>query len=347
MKVYVLVGAPGSGKSTYTKELLKKHSGNAVILSSDYFRVKMFGSRKVGNEAHNSTRVFEEMHRNLKNLLGWNQYEAVIYDATNLSRNRRRALYNNVKTWSKGDAEIEIIYFSMPLSRLIKNNSKRSIEEFVPEHLIKQMYINQQVPRTGSDCDSFKVVSERMFNEDMNVDSHEQWAYNNFAEYVLSSISGFDTIEFENILSDHDCAPHHMESIAGHIQMCILNVYIRQFSQDYRKDMNRIAMFHDLGKSITKTMVDKNGVEKATYRGHAGVSANYMLNYFFNKNGGIISPKEMDLVEVVYQHMNAHQGITQKNINKNKLNDNVLKMLEDFRIIDSISRVKGDETVGV
>lgn len=329
MKVYVLVGAPGSGKSTYTKELLKKHSGNAVILSSDYFRVKMFGSRKVGNEAHNSTRVFEEMHRNLKNLLGWNQYEAVIYDATNLSRNRRRALYNNVKTWSKGDAEIEIIYFSMPLSRLIKNNSKRSIEEFVPEHLIKQMYINQQVPRTGVDCDCFNVVGIAMF-DNFNINLLQN-GKEMLMDLVCSSVKVMGN-EIQGVYSPHDCLPYHLESIDEHISMCIDNSMFGNNSEQ----MVLTSLFHDLGKSITKEMIEKDGLLRATYRGHEHLSSNYLLNYLYYSSK---FEKYNDLIEIIHQHMLGHKEMGTKNIRKNKLDEDLLNKITEFSMIDNKSRI--------
>ena len=45
MTAYVMVGAPGSGKSTYAAKLAKEH--NAIIISGDDIRAELYGSADI------------------------------------------------------------------------------------------------------------------------------------------------------------------------------------------------------------------------------------------------------------------------------------------------------------
>lgn len=351
-KLYVLVGSPAAGKSTMAENLYENLSdiNHSIvdIFSSDEYRTEMFGSLSEGNNKANNAAVFNKLHDDLKRYIKYDLCDYGIYDATNLSRKRRRSLYNNVKEWSKGETEVEIVYFLKPLSKLIKSNSERSGDSFVPESIIKKMYVSQQIPRAGVDCDSFGVVGDSMFeSEGFDISRYTGNKDGSFARFMHKELTKDFKQEFGKIFSNHDCAPHHLETIEQHIQLCVQRsmdmIPNAKNTKQYYSNLVLVSMFHDLGKSVTKTTGDRDGTKKASYIGHANVSANYMLNYFLNKNDGFISDSEMDIVEVIFQHMNSHQGITQKNINKNKLNDNIVSMLKDFRMIDDISRIKGDE----
>ena len=48
--------------------------------------------------------------------------------------------------------------------------------------------------------------------------------------------------------------------------------------------------------------------------------------------------EKLDNLEVIYQHISAHEGITSKQAKKNKL-EPILSLIEEFRQIDDMSRV--------
>ena len=59
-KLYIMVGLPGSGKSTYSKKLSKEI--NAEIVSSDDIRIELFG---IDKKVPNSKKVFKEMRKRI------------------------------------------------------------------------------------------------------------------------------------------------------------------------------------------------------------------------------------------------------------------------------------------
>lgn len=337
MKLYVLVGVAGSGKSTYAKELAEELGGMTTIISSDEYRKKLFGSLKEGNKEGNSAVVFEMMHKDLRALVEMGSLlgvENVIYDATNINRRRRRALYRNVKAWSNNAIEVEIIYFSRPLSYLFQTNSLRitsDVDKSIPFSRIRQMYINLQVPRIGSDCDSFRVEGTQMFSTTPVIPLKGSVA----KTYALATDAM--RMELTSLFEPHDCAPHHLERIDEHIEMCVENVV----KEGGDLSLVTVALFHDLGKSVSKKMVEKNGTTKATYQGHANVSANYFLNFLEFTVEYQPNQADLDIMEAIHQHMNSHQGFGDKNIRNNNLTPDVLDLANRFKEIDSKSRIVG------
>ena len=47
----------------------------------------------------------------------------------------------------------------------------------------------------------------------------------------------------------------------------------------------------------------------------------------------------LEITECIFQHMNAHNGISKKNISNNKLTPTILSLIEQFAKIDDVSRV--------
>lgn len=331
-KVYVMVGAPASGKSTYVSEN-KKHS---YIISSDDIRnmnsawSDRFTKEQKERGSLTHTEVFDIMRNSLKMAVQDKSgfIDDIYYDATNTNRRRRRALYRNIKSWSK-DVHVEIIFFSLPVLELIERNKKRVGIAKVPEHVIFRMHKNLQVPRIGVDCDEFEVIGTPIFKE--VVDSVE----NPHSYYDLfDNVNGLNwRTELATTNVEHDCC-YHLESIPEHINMCINN--------SDTSDLKQIALFHDLGKGITKKM---NAEGVASYIGHAGVSAHYFLNYLAltKYKGDSIPEYELDLLCAIYQHMNFHGEMGKKNIKNNRLTKEVLSLGMRFSEIDSISRIKGAE----
>lgn len=180
------------------------------------------------------------------------------------------------------------------------------------------MYINFQPPRKGIDCDDYSIVSHvKFFRKAMT--KEELLSINNVNE-LLEHVSPAYKRELSNLKLNHD-TPHHLENIDEHINMCIDNS-----DNDY---MKIISLFHDLGKAFTK--------EGGTYHGHENISAMYALKALRE-----IPNLKMDIeliVETIYQHMNAHRGITDKVIKRNGLDDVTLKSIEEFKDIDEVSRI--------
>lgn len=329
LNIIIMAGVAGSGKSQHADKLMSELKGDTVLLSSDTYRLKMFGSLKVGNERANSRKVTTALHNDLIDVIKSGEFDTVILDAVNLSRKRRRSLYRRIKDISSEDVNVKIIFFSLPLQNITIQNNFRDGEKVVPDSVIHDMYLQLQVPRVGVDCDSFEVLGFKMFDT-----LPEYGVFNTIAQQFIKSGRLGMSQELKRLTEGHDCAPHHLESIETHIEMCSLSAFLLN-----DRNLFNVAMFHDLGKSISKKMVTKDGTTKAIYRGHANVSANYYLNY------QVFTAKTFDnrqrmILEAIYQHMIAHQGLSHKNIRNNKLDDETLKLIERFREIDEISRIE-------
>lgn len=306
MKLHILIGAPGSGKSTWAGN----QSENSLVFSSDEYRDILEPHYPDLDSKELNKVVFDTLHKDLFGdieIYG-DSYE-YIYDATNLNRRRRRFLYKEMKRKFK-DIEIVAHVFFKSLQQLYDINKVRP-ERTLPEDVIEKYYFNIQIPRLEVDCDSIEGHGE---------------------QFGKSEAFGLEIKSITDGTLQHDCPPHHMESVREHARMCIdnSNTYMLKF----------ISFFHDLGKAVTKK-IGEDG--RARYIGHANVSAYYCLSYCLQNKDVDLGEDGLMAVEIIYQHMNGHQGMGVKNIRNNKLDDELLFYLAEFSAIDSKSRITAYE----
>lgn len=324
-RVYITIGIPASEKSTYSKNRVEDINGKAIRFSSDDIR-------KAYNKPDHAE-VFRIMRKGLREAVESNYYDEIYYDATNVNRKRRRSLYREIKSWDK-EVEVFGVFFSIPLFESLKRNSKRNADEKVPEHTILRMHRQLQVPRVGVDCDEIIVKGIPIFEEVGDVVENPTRVENIFNNMNHSNKSRHWVAELGLSNTEHSCPPWHLEDVFTHINMCIENAS--------SPNLKQVALFHDLAKGITK---EKDETGYATYRGHADVGAHYLLNYLGLTKyiGSSIPDHELDKVEVVHQHMNAHNKLGQKNIRNNKLSKAVQLNLRVFAEIDSMSKITESE----
>ena len=114
-KIYVLVGLPASGKSTYAREVLSKE---AIIYSSDAIRKELFG-----NEAcqANHKLVFSTLYTRAKQSLA--DGKNIVIDATSINKFERERVLSNFKDVN---AYRVAIYFDTPVELCYQRDEKRS-----------------------------------------------------------------------------------------------------------------------------------------------------------------------------------------------------------------------------
>lgn len=313
--VKVLIGVAGVGKSTYIQKVKTEKS---LVLSSDELRIELFGDLEAGNAPEAIPVVFKTLHERMKEALLSKQYDVIFYDATNLNRKLRKGFYEQFKKYAK----IEAIVLVKPLTTILEQNAQRSGFAKVPESVIRRMYESLQVPRIGVDCDKIEVIGE----------------FEDFAEEI-SMIKGMK----------HD-SPYHAEDVDTHIQMTIDGAKAQEHSTHYTKDeIVTLAELHDLGKGITKKPSQSRGVahdyfveahgSHSMFANHQYVGAMYAIVKFKDD----LSESHLKVVEAIYQHMNAHNGFSEKMIKKDKLDKSLLVLSNDFAKIDSNSRNIDDE----
>lgn len=313
--IKVLIGVAGVGKSTYIEQHKTEKS---LVLSSDELRIELFGDLEAGNTPEAIPVVFKTLHERMKEALLSKQYDTIFYDATNLNRKLRKGFYEQFKKY----AEIEAIVLVKPLATILEQNAQRSGFAKVPESVIRRMYESLQVPRISVDCDKIEVIGD----------------FEDFAKEI-AMIKGMK----------HD-SPYHAEDVDTHIQMTIDGAKAQEPSTYYTKDeIVTLAELHDLGKGITKKPSNSRGVahdyfvevhgSHSMFDNHANVGAMYALVKFKEE----LNKSNLKIIEAIYQHMNAHNGFSEKMIKKHKLDNSLLVLSNDFAKIDSNSRNIDDE----
>ena len=132
MKLFVMIGISGSGKSTYAIKLAKEY--NATIVSTDSIRQELFGSED--NQTNNKL-VFTTAFNRIKTLL--NNKQNVIFDATNVTNKSRINLKKQLSLMWENIETIAVI-INTPFEIAIKQNNLRNRK--VPYSVIEKQYKN-------------------------------------------------------------------------------------------------------------------------------------------------------------------------------------------------------------
>lgn len=173
----MMVGLPGSGKSTIAKTYGMK------IFSSDEYRERFFGD--VNDQTHND-KVFSMLHNDIRECL--REGESCILDATNVSRKSRKRMLDfisSVPCFKKAHVVCP------RLDTVFKQNDER--DRKVPPDVIQRMLKQFEFPQLFEGFDEVYVTNN----------------YDNYCEEELSNMfkamSGFDQKN-----------PHHIYDLASH-----------------------------------------------------------------------------------------------------------------------------------
>jgi predicted kinase len=248
----MLVGLPGSGKSTYVKDM----ADGFTIISSDAIREELYGD--VADQSHNKE-VFDAVRDRTKTLL--REEKSVILDATNITMKRRMAFLNEL-------ANIQCFkicwFFVTPYEKCLFRNSQR--DRKVPEDVIRRMYLQFDIPG---------------YNEGWNVVSYIRQY--DIEDYQISGLFHGSDPEMNLRLISHD-NPHHDLSIGDHCMLAASEILSRYPRMDDALPI--AALLHDIGKPFVKDFHDANGnpTLEAHYYNHEHVSAYLAAQYTFSYN---------------------------------------------------------------
>ena len=119
-KLYTMVGLPGSGKSTFTKN----HT-ECVVISTDAIRAELFGSEEC---RENGSLVFKIAFKRIREAL--EQGCDVIFDATNVSRKARKCVFQL-------NAEHIAVFVNTDVEECKRRNEQRErkVSEFVMDKI--------------------------------------------------------------------------------------------------------------------------------------------------------------------------------------------------------------------
>lgn len=264
-KIDILIGFPGSGKTTYAKNVLQNK--NSIYLSSDDTRIELFGFE----DQTQNQRVFEVMHyRALKAL---KEGKNVIFDATNLSRKKRMNFINEIQKIK--DIEINAYLFCIPISELFERNLIRT-ERTIPYEKLLNMLRNIDIPLYYEGFDNIYLVN----NSYLNYTYDEKWFYNVAKNY-----------------DQHN--PYHNRTLLDHTLDVVSHL---EDNDNYflgidRWILKKAAFFHDFGKVYTQSC-DEKGIYH--YYNHEKVSA-YIWLYNICINNLLDDKRRVRVNDSAYQ----------------------------------------------
>jgi predicted kinase len=143
--LYITVGLPGSGKSTYAKEFIK---GKEIeYLSSDSLRA-VYGKDETDQSV--TSIVFGHIKRKVDEFL--KDGKNVMVDATSVNRKERSDYINTAKKYG---AKVVAIVFKMDRQGLIDRNKKRGEQggRVVPDWVIDKMLAKFEEPSYNEGID--------------------------------------------------------------------------------------------------------------------------------------------------------------------------------------------------
>lgn len=127
--LFVTIGLPASGKSTWAKDYQSKGFNDTIIVSTDRIRAHLYGDERIQGDGND---VFNRAYSILK-VIGENGYIA-IFDATNLMKKYRKRIFKELRDFYDS---ISAVYFDVPTQVCIERDEKR--ERKVGEDVIMNM----------------------------------------------------------------------------------------------------------------------------------------------------------------------------------------------------------------
>lgn len=238
---YMMVGVPGSGKSTWAESHKEEYNFN--ILSSDALRVELFGD--INCQSDNAQVFYVLRKRTLEKLKAGRN---VCYDATNVSRKNRRGILSCINQECKNVRKIAVV-FATPYDVCIKRDANR--DRTVSSSVITKFVHQFEFPCLGEGFDEIVIV---------NCDESNQYSY--FEAY--EAMTGFDQKN-----------SHHSLDLKSHCEKCQDYILEKNNVFDVEPELAMAALLHDYGKLFTASWdKDKNCNH---YYNHENVGAYVLL----------------------------------------------------------------------
>lgn len=141
--LHLMVGVPGSGKTTYVKNHALK---NDIVVSSDSIRFELYGDESIQG---NPEDIFAIVRDAVK--YGLNNGNNVWVDATNMTRKNRASIISCAPKFARIVADV----VWQPIERCIRNDRRR--DRSVGESVIRKMLHRFEFPYYDEGIDEIKI----------------------------------------------------------------------------------------------------------------------------------------------------------------------------------------------
>jgi predicted kinase len=146
MKAFVMVGAPGAGKSTFASKLAETE--NAFVISGDEIREELYGGEAGQGQ-------WTEIHDRIEELVSEAVGTPVILDGTHYLSSYRREAISLLRSY--GYDEVEAVVVNTPLEECIQRNANR--HSGVPRHVLLGMHHKLQSSLEFIDIEGFDRIT--------------------------------------------------------------------------------------------------------------------------------------------------------------------------------------------
>ena len=151
-RLYLMMGVPGSGKSTYVKSMLKYGD---IYISRDEIRYSLLTDEDDYFAKENE--VIRTFIENIDKSLVMEEYCGDVYaDATHLSPKSRAQVLNQLKNKDK----VSVIYLDIPLNIILERNAQRKGRALVPENVVRRMYNSIILPTKEEGIEELIIIDE-------------------------------------------------------------------------------------------------------------------------------------------------------------------------------------------
>ncbi len=147
-KMYVMIGAPGCGKSYYIKQHLKD---NEIVISRDAIRFNML--KDTDAYFSKEKQVYNEFIKQINAAIADDRDFYV--DQTSLNRGARAKLFSHLE---RKPNKMIAIYINAPLEKILYQNSLRTGRALVPEDAVINMFNSIEKPTKAEGFDEIWEV---------------------------------------------------------------------------------------------------------------------------------------------------------------------------------------------
>lgn len=299
-ELIMLIGLPGSGKSTWAKNY-KEENENVIIVSSDDIREEL----GLENTKEDNKICFDEVEK--RTIKGMKNGFKVIVDATNLNYKKRMQFLKHV--CPKNEEIIsEAVVIATSYENCLKRNSER--DRVVPEDVIKRMRESFNFPLFHEGFYDIRIV------------------YNDNTIYRFN--------EFKDIEQDN---PNHTKSVLEHCKMACCIAFDELCDKEIElacllHDIGKLETKTFINRKGEKTDTAHYYGHENVSAYNAMFEENIRKNYFIDEY------ETIEILQLINWHMLFNRTNTKKSIKKfnNFLGQNFMNKLRIINLIDNMSR---------